>query len=636
MLLSLAHVRKLFAADIVLEDITFRIDRREKVALVGRNGSGKTTLLKVISGEYEPEGGTMFLEKGAKVGYLKQVDSVSETRTVLEEAQLGIQDKLEMKSRFEELESKLSNDPSAEDLNEFSLLAAHFENRTFDNSEREMHAILAHMGFTESDYNRPTSELSGGQRTRLALARLLLQEPDLLILDEPTNHLDLSATEWLEEWIMAYPGAVILVSHDRTFLQNTVESVIEIRHGKSHQYPGNFEKFLKLKAEERARLIEEAEKQQKEIEKLAEFVDRFIDSQRTAQARGRRKMMNRLIANRIEVESEEGSMRIGFKDIQRSGEQVIWTKGLQIGYDKPLVPKINWTVRWKERWGVIGENGSGKSTLLKTILGEVPNLGGEAKTGTKLDIGYFSQDTAEVDPEMSPAHFIMYECDLEVGPARDLLAKFLITGDDVFRPSKTLSGGERNKLVLAALTFANPNLLILDEPTNHLDMDSRDALAKVLKDYPGTLVLISHDRWLLGQVTDHIMDVKKSGAVTYPGNFIEYRAWLRDRDNPEPATTKATHQKVVTETTLSPRELSKEIARMEGVVAQSEDQVAEQEAGLKSLEDQLASPPEDADILAMTQAYQAAQESLNKAMIDWEDNCLKLDELREQQAQLSK
>jgi len=637
-LLNVNQVSKQFGIDIVLEKVTFRIEAREKVALVGRNGCGKSTLLKIITGQYEPDSGTVHLAQGAKIGYLRQEQPVEPGRTVLQEAESALGHQLEIKARLEELHTILENSPTEDDLEEFALLQEHFQEAEGYSLDHDIRTVLGRMGFTEADYAKSTDSLSGGEKTRLALARLLLEEPELLILDEPTNHLDLQATEWLEEWIRCYHGAVLLVSHDRTFLQHTAQRVMEVKEHRLKSYPGDFQKYLELRAEEEARLQDLAQKQSEEIAKLDEYVRRFMNSQRTAQARGRQKLMNRLIDEKIDAPKNEKGMQAGFKSAKRSGDVVIECRELTIGFPtKTLYSGLDWTVRFGERWGVIGENGSGKSTLIKTILGLTAALHGSAKIGSNVAVGYFSQDTAELNPDWSPLKYIAYECDLEAPVARDLLGRFLITGDDVFRSIKTLSGGEKNKLVLAKLTHESPNLLILDEPTNHLDMASRDALADVLNHYQGTLVLISHDRWLLGKVTDHTIDIRRTGAQIYPGSYQEYRQKLAETAGKGTTDQKAaanrpnnSHQ-AQAEPTLSPRELSKEIIRIGKLVEELEAQVGRDERVLAEIEHQLSILPPDADILVLTSEYQRRKESLEGSLSAWETQALKLEELRQLQ-----
>lgn len=638
MILSVANVAKAFNADTVLQGVTFRMDAREKVALVGRNGAGKTTLLRIITGQYTADSGGVQLAKGAKIGYLRQEMPITEGRTVLEEAESSREAQLQMRTRLNELETRLENDPTPDELEEYALLHEHFMGAEGYSAERDVRTVLLRMGFTEDEFTKDTGSLSGGEKTRLALARMLLEEPDLLILDEPTNHLDLQATEWLEGWLRQYHGAVLLVSHDRAFLENTADRVLELRDKTVKGYPGPFGKYLQLRAEEDARLVEVARRQEAEIAKMDEYVRRFMNSQRTAQARGRLKLMNRLIESKVQAPKNDRQMKGGFGEAKRSGDMVLTAEKLTIGFPgETLFSNLDWTVRIGERWGVIGENGAGKSTLLRVCMGEMEPISGRARLGANVVAGYFTQDARDLDLELSPLDTMVYEMDLKPPEARDLLARFLITGDDVYRPIKTLSGGEKNKLSLAKLTHLNPNLLVLDEPTNHLDMASREALAEVLKEYQGTLVLISHDRWLLGQVTDHTLDVRRSGPIVYPGGYEDYRRKrtvtqapaMKGKDVPPgPTIPKLLDGKAKPEEpTLSPRELSKEISRMEKVVADMEQKVTDEEQALKELEDRLANLPPTADVFALSREHQAMQERLEGSMAAWEENAARLERL---------
>jgi ATP-binding cassette subfamily F protein 3 len=636
-LLSVSNLKKAYGPDEILRGVTFRMAAKEKVALVGRNGAGKTTLLRIITGAERPDSGGFQLARGAKLGYLRQEAAVDAGRTVLEEAQEGIRTQVELSARLTELEARLAETPSDEDLEEYALVHEHFLEAEGYSAENDVRVVLSKMGFDESEFDKPTSKLSGGEKTRLALARLLLEQPDVLILDEPTNHLDLQATEWLERWLVAYHGAVLLVSHDRAFLDATAERVLEMRDGAVTAWPGPFPKFLELKKEAELRQAIVAKRQAQEIAKLDEYVRRFMNSQRTAQARGRLKLMNRLIESQVQAPKNDKGMKAGFGDAKRSGEIAAETKKLALGFgDVVLFRELSWTVRYGERWGVIGENGAGKSTLMKVLLGLMPPLLGSAKLGAGVVAGYFSQDAEELDPEMSPLDLMVWECDLSPEDARNLLGRFLLEGDDVFRPIKTLSGGEKNKLSLARLTVLNPNLLILDEPTNHLDMASREALAEVLQEYKGTLILVSHDRWLLGQVTDRTLDVRRAGPLQYPGGYLEYRRKAssvpvveKPRSSSNPNNPPVLEMFVKPEApAMTPRERSKEIARLEKLVGELEAQIGADEAELKEIEAALANLSPTADVFDLSRQHASVQESIASLMSAWEEHSTRLEALR--------
>jgi ATP-binding cassette subfamily F protein 3 len=369
-----------------------------------------------------------------------------------------------------------------------------------------------------------------------------------------------------------------------------------------------------------------AERQAEQIAKLDEYVRRFINSQRTAQARGRQKQKERLESQRISAPKKERGMSASLKPTKRSGDVVVEARDLAVGFaDETLFSGLDWTVRWGERWGVIGENGAGKSTLVRTVLGRHAAVAGEARLGSRVDVGYFAQDAEGLDQELSPLQYLSYECGMDSGPSRDLLGRFLIEGDDVFRPIRTLSGGEKNKLSLARLCYESPNLLVLDEPTNHLDMASREALASVLREYGGTLVLVSHDRWLLGQVTDHILDVRRSGPLQYPGSYDEYRRKRRG------APTGRVVHRVQREERMSARDVSKAIGLARRDVADREETVSQLEAELRSLESSLASPPAGADLVGLSRRHGELRSELDAAVLLWERSAERLEDLLSRQ-----
>jgi ATP-binding cassette subfamily F protein 3 len=628
MLLNLVNVTKSYGPDDILTGVSFRVDRREKVALVGRNGTGKTTLLKIITGEIEPDTGSISLSRGAEIGYLKQEHAIGKEGSVWSVAQGAREHELELKRKLDDLEKRLEDNPSADELEEYATLHEHFLELEGYAAERDVRTVLLRMGFREEDFDKPVAALSGGERTRLALTRQILEEPDLLILDEPTNHLDLNATEWLEGWLKGYPGAVLIVSHDRTFLENVADRYLELRDGRVKAYDGPFEKFQRLKAEEEARLAEVARRQDQQIAKLDEYVRRFMNSQRTAQARGRLKMMQKLEAQRVHAPTAEKGLKGAISPTKRSGDTVIEAKKLSKAFgERTLFSDLDWTVTIGDRWGVIGDNGTGKSTLIKILLGQLPATGGSVRLGANVEVGYFSQDAETLKPDQSPLDYMVWEVGMDPGPARDLLGRFLITGDDVFRPIKTLSGGEKNKLSLARLTYERPNLLVLDEPTNHLDMDSREALAGILNEYAGTLVLVSHDRWLLSQVTNRTLHLRRdAGPVQYPGSYTDYR---HRQSRPQVAPPK---QLVVEEKpappSLSPRELSKEIQRLEKLIADVEEAISDTERAIAVIEETLANLPPTADVLSLTKEHGQLQERLAGEMSSWEENSLRLEEMR--------
>lgn len=616
-MLTVSRVGKSFGADVILEEVSFSAAKGSVTALVGRNGCGKTTLLRIIAGEEEADTGSVHLARGARVGYLRQIQDPEPGATVWDEVMRGKEELAALARRLAELEARLSPDS----LEEYSALQERFHDAEGYALDHDAASVLTRLGFEEADFRRPLVELSGGQATRAALARVLLAEPELVILDEPTNHLDMQAAEWLEAWVRGYHGTVLLVSHDRRFLEGVADSFVEVAQGKARQYPGDYAQFLRLRAADEERTAKVAAAQAAQAAKLDEYVRRFMDSQRTAQARGRLKQLEKLEAVRIETPKAERGIAAGFQAVRRSGDRVIECSGLQWGYDGvALGPALDWTVRIGERWGVVGENGAGKSTLARTVLGEQPPVAGSARLGSNVEVGYFSQDASDLDLKRTAVEHVVDEFLVSPGEARGLLARFLIVGDDALRPVGTLSGGERNKLVLALLTQRGPNLLVLDEPTNHLDMDSREALAAVLRDYKGTLALVSHDRWLLDEVTDHTLDVRRTGCTAFPGRFGEY--WSR-REAPQ-STAMPT---AVREAELSERELSKRIGAAQRALAEAEERVSRTEAELEDSEAQLAAAGPGDDLNGMGLRHEALRAAVQAAMAGWEAAELELGRL---------
>lgn len=628
MLLSVNAIHKEFAGEVVLESCTFRLDRHEKVALVGRNGAGKTTLIKIITGGMQHDGGSVQWARGATFGYLSQVSLPNTNQTVLEVATEAREKLVKMQQRLRELEEQMADHASEDDLEEYSRLQEHFHSEGGYAVENDLKFVLKRLGFEEDEWSKPVHALSGGEKTRLALAKLLLEEPDLLILDEPTNHLDLDAIEWLESWIRGYGGAVLVVSHDRTFLQSVAERVLEIREGTVDAYPGPFDKYLKLRKEADELLAKNADRQAAEMAKLDEFVRRFINSQRTAQARGRLKMLERMEAQRIVPHREDKQMKAGFKVTKRAGDVVLDCKKLSMAFGtQELFQNLDWTVKWGDRWGVIGSNGAGKSTLMRVALGDLEAVAGEAKLGSNVELGWFRQDASFLNPDMSPLETMHCELGMDQAQARNLLGRFLISGDNAMRPIKTLSGGEKGKVALAAITSMHPNVLVLDEPTNHLDIASREALADVLNEYNGTLILVSHDRWLLEQVTKQTLELRPGGATQYQGNYLEYRAWKAkgaSQTRPAVATKDAPKQTPM----LSPRELSKEIARMQKEVSGLEDEITKLETAMEAHERLLARPQAGDDLVAMSVKHGELRSAIEDRLNRWTELGGKIEEYK--------
>ncbi len=639
MLLSVNKVRKLFGIDIILEDVSFRLERHEKVALVGRNGAGKTTLLKLLTHHYLPDGGSIQFEKGARVGYLSQSVLPDSEQSVLEVATEARQHIVDLDKRLKELEVLMAESANSELLDEYSLLQEHFLMQGGYSIESDLKVVLGKLGFEEEEFSKPISALSGGERTRLSLAKLLLEEPDLLILDEPTNHLDMDAIEWLEAWIRGYQGAVLLVSHDRTFLNAVSQKTLELRFGMMRSFPGGYDRYVVLAEEEDDRIRDLAEKQGEQMAKMDEFVRRFMNSQRTAQARGRLKHLEKLKANAVIVPDKQKGINASFKAKTRTGDIVLDCKGVSKSFgEQKLFSNLNWQVRWGEKWGVIGVNGAGKSTLIRIALGEMDLDSGFIKMGANVRLGYFNQDASFENLKVSALEVVCGRTGLEMGPARSLLGRFLISGDDALRRLSTFSGGERVKIALACLMGQEPNVLVLDEPTNHLDIDSREALAEVLQEFNGTLIMISHDRWMLDMVTHHTLDLRHDESPSYEGCYTEYRKWRNSRQSKVPANPNAglsvayaTQGSSATATLLSPRELSKEIGRLTKLVETTESDVTSYEEKKASIEKSMATETNPAKLVELSHKFAEVQRATESSFNKWSKYSEQLDQLRSQQ-----
>ncbi|MCC6446217.1 MAG: ABC-F family ATP-binding cassette domain-containing protein [Armatimonadetes bacterium] len=526
-LLSVSDIHKAFGADDILRGAAFQINAGEKAALVGANGSGKTTLLRLIARLDEADGGSVNLSGGCRIGYLPQDTLMVGGHTLYQEAYTAREAIVQVERELHEVESRMADAPEEEmeALTErYSRLYHEYERLEGFSYEAAVKATLGGLGFAPQDFEKSVAVLSGGQKTRAALAKLLLQEPDLLLLDEPTNHLDIEATEWLEEFLSKFKGAALIVSHDRYFLDRLVSKVVELADGRTETYPGNYNSFLKLREMKLHQRQEEWERQQEEIAKLEDYIRRYKAGNRATMAKSREKMLARI--QPIHRPREQRTLKAAVAPASGSGRIVAEIKGLSMGYGpRTLFENANLTVEREDKIGLVGPNGSGKTTLLKIVLGEETPLAGQVRLGHNVEIGYFAQDLGGLDPENNLVDEIL-EVAPQMTPAevRHLLARYLFSGEDVFKRVGDLSGGERNRVVLAKLLVQQPNFLLLDEPTNHLDIPSREALEQALHSYTGTVLFSSHDRYLLDTIATRIVEVAAGGVTVYEGNYSEYRA----------------------------------------------------------------------------------------------------------------
>jgi ATP-binding cassette subfamily F protein 3 len=516
----------------VLRGISFSLEARERVALVGRNGSGKTTLLRVLAGLDAPDRGRVSLAAWAKLAYLPQAPEGETQAGVLEHVLAGAADVRTLEARLRELEARMAapevhGDPErlATAMEEYGHLHEHYEHAGGFTLEVRAKAVLAGLGFREADWTRPLGALSGGWRMRAELARALLGEPDVLLLDEPTNHLDLATTEWLEEYLQAFPGCCLIVSHDRYLLDAVTSRTLELEHGLVESYPGPYSTYLALKVE-RTRLRQEAwERQREEIERLEDYIRRYKAGQRAAQAHSREKMLARVEAERVEPPRRERAMRVRLTSAPTSGRMVARLRRVTKAFDgRPVLAGVTLEIHRGERIGLLGPNGAGKSTLLRLIAGLEEPTEGTVTLGAGVRGRYVAQEATDVlDPERTVLDEILADRPLLPEQVRGYLGRFLFTGDDVFKRVGVLSGGERQRLSLAKLLLDEPNLLLLDEPTNHLDIPAREALEAALREFPGTMIVATHDRYLLERLATRILTVEAGGVSDFRGTYHELR-----------------------------------------------------------------------------------------------------------------
>ncbi len=529
-LLSASHLSKTFGEKEVLRDVGLELRSGDHVALVGPNGAGKTTLLKILTGEIDADGGAVELPTAGTIGYLQQHPEFAIEDTVWSLAKAAIGDLALLAMEAERVAAELARvtqEPQhAQLLEQYDRLQAKLHQQDAYNWEHRAQRVLQGLGFVEAWYERPAQQLSGGQQNRLMLACLLLQQPDLMILDEPNNHLDIESTEWLETTLSEWSGAYLLVSHDRFFLDQTANSVLELVDGKLDRYRGNYSAYVRQKAERLEVERRTYEKNREEIAKLEDFVRKHHHGQKSAQAEDRRKKLERI--ELVEPPREIPTPQFHFPKAARAGDIVLRGIGLSKAYDKPLFDKLNVQIERGQRWAILGSNGSSKSTLLKCLLGQVALDAGDVKLGTNLRIGYFDQLLSQLPGDATAAEAIRVpHRDLDDRARRTILGAFGLSGDVAVKPLKMLSGGEKNRTMLAWLSAMEANLLILDEPTNHLDLWSRHALEEALRSFDGTVLLVTHDRYLVNQVADHLLVLSGGKCSQLAGTYDDYRHWMK-------------------------------------------------------------------------------------------------------------
>ena len=634
-----------FGATPLFQDVSYVINDKDRIALVGKNGAGKSTMLKIIAGLQQPTSGTVAVSGGSTIGYLPQVMVLSDEHTVREEAEQAFSHISQMQERLDRMNQELA-DRTDYDSESYMALVEKFthESERFQmmggmNYQAELERTMMGLGFAREDFDRPTREFSGGWRMRIELAKLLLRRPDVLLLDEPTNHLDIESIQWLENFLATKANAVVLVSHDRAFINNVTNRTLEISSGRVFDYKVKYDEYVRLRAERREQQLRAYENQQKEIADIKEFIERFrYKPTKAVQVQSRIKQLEKMVP--IEVDEVDNSaLRLKFPPALRSGDYPLICEGVRKAYGEHVVfHDVDLTIKRGEKVAFVGKNGEGKSTLVKCIMGEIP-FEGNLKLGHNVQIGYFAQNQAQLlDGELTVFDTIdrVAKGDIRL-KIRDILGAFMFGGEASEKKVKVLSGGERSRLAMIKLLLEPVNFLILDEPTNHLDMRSKDVLKDAIRDFDGTVVVVSHDREFLDGLVSKVYEFGGGLVKEHLGGIYDFLQRkniesLNDLQKPSLSTSSTMVSSVEEKTGASNRlsyeqqkEQQKKIRRLEKAVEQCEARIGELEAAVKMLEDQLATPEGAADV-SIYERHGALKKQLDEAVNAWEEASLELEE----------
>ncbi len=627
-LLSLQGVKKSFGTNEVLRDASLVLQEGQRMGLVGVNGCGKSTLMKIIAGLETADDGAITMQKGIQLGYLAQQGMVDESKTVLEEMESVFEPVMRMEEEMRSLECQMAE--AAQDEALLHRLGSRYDQltRTFEKSNgfgwrSTVQGVLAGLGFRKEQQSQPARLLSGGERTRLCLARMLLTEPDLLLLDEPTNHLDLKSIAWLEDYLRTYRGAVLLVSHDRYFMDHVCDRMCELLLGTTECYDGNYTAYMEQRAQRFEIRMKAYEMQQKEIARQQAIIARYRRFNREKSIRAAESREKRLEKmDRLEKPQDESAIHFHFDCRRRTGEDVLMIEELKKGFDqRVLFDHVKMHLRAGDRVALIGDNGVGKSTLFKCLIGEEKPDGGTIRLGAGVDIGYYDQHQAHLHENKTVLDEVWDDFRrLDQTEVRGALGMFLFTGDDVLMPISTLSGGEKGRVALTKLMLRKDNLLLLDEPTNHLDMDSREVLEDALEGFPGTILAISHDRYFINRFANKVCVLENGGIREYLGNYDDYYekiTRLQEPDGDAPQITKTAMDKEKRRS----REEEKRLREKKAALKQAEEAIAKAEEEAAVMEHQLSQPDtyQDADkAAALAKAYQQKKDEIDELYQQWE------------------
>ncbi|HCM85675.1 ABC-F family ATP-binding cassette domain-containing protein [Enterococcus sp.] len=635
-LLQANQIARYFGADTLFENIHLEVASKARIGLVGRNGAGKSTLLKIIANTEAPDAGQVIKNKQATLGYLAQDTGLDSYETIWNEMLKAFEKVRQMEKRMREVEVAIGETPESNSryaslLKEYDQLQHDFNDQNGYGYENEIRSVLHGFKFDESFYDKEISTLSGGQKTRLALARMLLIKPDILILDEPTNHLDIETLAWLEDYLQGYPGALLIVSHDRYFLDRVVNEIYEISRHKIRHYTGNYSRYLDLKAAQLSSDWKAYEKQQVEIEKLEDFVARnLVRASTTKRAQSRRKTLEKM--DRLDrPDGNEKSAKFMFDIDKVSGNVVLQVEDAAIGYEETLSEPIDMDIRREDAIALVGPNGIGKSTLLKSLIGQLPFIKGNPHFGTNVTIGYYDQGQADLHgnktilAELWDEHPTTPEKDI-----RNVLGGFLFSGEDVEKTIPLLSGGEKARVALAKLSMNKENFLILDEPTNHLDIDNKEVLENALIDYQGTLLFVSHDRYFINRIANKVIELSPEGSKLYLGDYDYYLekkkeeeeiAELQAKENvPVEAPKKKFYQD---------KEQQKLIRSLRRKIEAIEENLSILDQKISELETQMSQPDilnDHVQLLELTNQLETKKAEQEEQLFSWEELSLELEE----------
>ena len=626
-ILQANKIERSFAGEVLFDNINLQVDERDRIALVGKNGAGKSTLLKILVGEEKPTSGEINKKKDISLSYLAQDSRFESENTIYDEMLHVFDDLRRTEKQLRQMELEMG-EKSGEDLDklmsDYDRLSENFRQAGGFTYEADIRAILNGFKFDESMWQMRIAELSGGQNTRLALAKMLLEKPNLLVLDEPTNHLDIETIAWLENYLVNYSGALIIVSHDRYFLDKVATITLDLTKHSLDRYVGNYSRFVELKEQKLATEAKNYEKQQKEIAALEDFVNRnLVRASTTKRAQSRRKQLEKM--ERLDKpEAGKKSANMTFQSEKTSGNVVLTVENAAIGYDgEVLSVPINLDLRKMNAVAIVGPNGIGKSTFIKSIVDQIPFIKGEKRFGANVEVGYYDQTQSK----LTPSNTVLDELwnDFKLTPEveiRNRLGAFLFSGDDVKKSVGMLSGGEKARLLLAKLSMENNNFLILDEPTNHLDIDSKEVLENALIDFDGTLLFVSHDRYFINRVATHVLELSENGSTLYLGDYdyyVEKKAEVEMSQTEEDSTSNQVKEASPVNDYQAQKESQKEVRKLMREIESLEAEIEELESQSQAISEQMLETNDAEKLMELQAELDKISHRQEEAMLEWEE-----------------